>query len=350
MEGIEKKYNIHDIVTFKIIDRTNFFDKYLSNLDMIYKNFETEEISNPDFIVYLGNFSPSNHDCYILDDRYYVKEDYFYCKDTRKLAKWEFEMRGFESGDMVAYIHTNLFGNFSVSGNIIEFLIHFKMNEKGFPLVHASCISKDNHAFLFPARSGGGKTTVALYFVEKGFDFLGDNFIILHEDKVLCFLSPLNIFTYNLAPVIKKNFGLRNKIILGSKYLLYRMTAGYIKIFTKVNIKEKLPNQMIDKSELDAIFFLIPREKLRMESINKEELIDHLVTNQELDFFHLPFLKYILAYSYMFPDSNMSTHWEKYKENLRMSISENIPIFKVEVPQKYNTEVLEKIFKLVAKD
>ena len=29
------------------------------------------------------------------------------------------------------------------------------MNEKGFPLVHASCISKDNHAFLFLARSGG---------------------------------------------------------------------------------------------------------------------------------------------------------------------------------------------------
>ena len=350
MKERERNYTIHDIVTFKIIDQTNFLDKLLSNVDKQYKNFETKKISNLDFIVYLGNFSPSTQDCYIIDDQYYVKKDYFYCKDSRKLTKWDFEMRGFESGDMVVRVHTNLSGNFSVLTNIIDFLIHFKMNEKGFPLVHASCIGKDDCASLFPARSGGGKTTVALYFVEKEFDFLGDNYIILNGSNALSFLSPLNMYTYNLNPVIKRNFGFGNKIILYLKYILYRITSGYIMLSTKVNIKELFPSQMVDKSKLDTIFFLIPREKLRVKRIDKEELIDHLVTNQELDFSYLPFLKYILAYSYMFPDSNMSTHWDKYKENLRRNISENVPIYKLEVPQKYDTKVLEKIFKIVSEE
>ena len=124
LKGTVRDYNIHNIVTFKIVDQTNFLDKYLSNVGMQYKNFEAEKISNPDFIVYLGNFTPSNQKCYILDDRYYVKEDYFHCKDSRKLTKWEFGMSGFESGDMVAqvaHIHTNLAGNFSILVNIIDF-------------------------------------------------------------------------------------------------------------------------------------------------------------------------------------------------------------------------------------
>ena len=53
MKRIEKNYSIHDIVTFKIVDQTGFFDRLLSNVYVQYKNFETEEISNPDFIVYL---------------------------------------------------------------------------------------------------------------------------------------------------------------------------------------------------------------------------------------------------------------------------------------------------------
>ena len=53
LKGTVRDYNIHNIVTFKIVDQTNFLDKYLSNVGMQYKNFEAEKISNPDFIVYL---------------------------------------------------------------------------------------------------------------------------------------------------------------------------------------------------------------------------------------------------------------------------------------------------------
>lgn len=343
---IEKYYNIHNIVKFKIVDKNNFFNRLFSDVFVQYKNFESEEIDKPDITIYLGNFTSSNQDCCILDDKYYVREDYLYCKgDSYKLAKWEFEISGFESGNMIACISNNSIGSMFISGNIIDFLIHYKMNEKGYPMVHASCVSKNTHAQLFSARSGGGKTTIALNLLDNGFDFLGDNFITLHENNVLSFLSPLNIFTYNLTPIIKGNFGVKSRIVLSFKNLLYKVTMGYVKIFTKINVKDIFMEKIIDKSQLEAMFIIIPKEKFQIGRIGKDELIEHLVMNQKLDSPY--FLKYILEYSYMFPESKLANHWNRYKDILGRNLSDDILFYKVEVPQRYDREVFGKILEVI---
>ena len=343
----ERYYNIHDIVKFKVVS-SSLFERQFSNIYESYKNFETEKIDNPDFNVYLGKFTPSNHDCHIIQDKYYIKENYFYCtKDSYKVIKWEFEMAGFEGDNTTVRIHSDFIGYMFMAGIIIDFLIRFKMNEKGYPIVHASCVSKDNHGFLFSARSGGGKTTIALNLVENGFKFLGDDFSILHNNAVLSFLSPLNIFTYNLSPVIRRNFGVKNKVILGLKELLYKMTLGYIKIFTMINPCDVFPDLIADKSKLDGIFLIIPKEEFYIEKIGKDELIEHLIMNQKLN--SLFFLKYISEYSYIFPESNLSTHWDRYKENLKMNLPDNIPVYTVEVPQKYDKKIFEKIWEMIPK-
>ena len=345
----ERSYNIHDIVRFKIVDERNFLTKIFNAIKEEYKNFKSKkEIDPPDFIVYLGKFIPDNQDCRILDDTYYIKEDYLYCKGASyKLAKWKLEISGFESDNMTIRISSNLIGNMFISP-IIDFLIQFKLNEKGYSIVHASCVSRNNHAYLFPAVSGGGKTMVALYFVEKGFNFLGDNFVVLHEGNVLSFLSPLNIFTYNLVPIIKSNLGIWKRIILNLKDLLYKMTFGYAKIFTKINVRNVFPHAIVDKSKIDSVSILIPKEEFHIENIGKEELIGHLVMNQKLE--SSSFLDYMLEYSYMFPESNMATHWTLYKDNLRKNLGDDTPIYKIEVPQKYDAKTFKKILEMLRGD
>lgn len=314
-------------------------------MEVQYRNFESEKTDNSDFTVYIGKFTPTNHNCYIVD-KYYVKKHYFYCKqDAYKAAKWEFEISKSEKNGTIIRISSNLVGELFISGFIMDSLIRFKMNEKGYSIVHASCVSKNNQAFLFPASSGGGKTTTALYFVEKRFDFLGDNFVILHDGNVLSFLSSLSIFTYNLASVIEKNLGTKKKIILSLKHLLYRATSGYIKIFTKINPKDAFPNLIANESKLNYVLLLIPKQNFRIKRIGKDELINHLITNQKSEFF--PFFKYMLEYSYIFPDSEIGSYWEKYKENLRNNLPEDIPFYKIEVPQRYDKEVFEKILEVI---
>lgn len=318
-----------------------------SDVNIQYANFESEKDNpNPDITIYLGEFTPSTQDCYILDDKYYVREDYFYCKeDSYKQAKWKFEITGFESGKITIRISSNLPGSMFISGNVIDPMLHFEINNKGFSIIHASCVSKDNVAYLFSSRSGGGKTTIALNFIEKGFSLLGDNFIILHKGYAFSFLSPLNIFTYNLVPVIKKNLGIKDKVCLVLKELLYKATLGYVKILTKLNPKAIFPKQVVSTSKLGAAFLIMPKREFNINHISKKEFVAHVVMNQKLD---IPsFLKYLVEYSYMFPKSKLATHWDWYEENLKKNLPENIPFYKIEVPQRYNKETLERIVELV---
>ena len=343
MSKKEKSYNIHGLVRFKIINRSNFLNGIFNTVNLEYKNFESEAINDPDFTIYLGDFHPANQECGILDNEYYVKEDYFFCEDSYKTAKWKLEMSGFGSGDMKVRISTNPFASMIISGFIIDSLIIFKMNEKGYPIVHGSCVSKDNKAYLFTAQGGGGKTSTALYAVEKGFNFLGDNFIILDKGYALSFLSPLNIFSFNLVPIVKRNMGIKNKAEFYFKDLFYKV-AG-LRIVTKINVKETFPDSLNNNSKLESVFLLMPKEKFDIVEIGKEELIRYMVANMKLDSF--PFVKYMMEYSYMFPESRMATHWDRYEENLGRNLSKDIPIYKVEVPQRYDMKTFENIFNVM---
>ena len=331
---------------FKIINRSNFLSRVFNTVNLEYKNFETERVNDPELTIYLGDFTPSNQECRILDNHYYVKEDYFYCRDSYKAAKWEFEMSGFESGDTEIRISANSFATMIISGFLIDPLINFKLAEKGYALVHGSCVSKDNHAYLFTAQGGGGKTSTALYAVERGFNFMGDNFTILDKGHALSFLSPLNIFSFNLVPVVKKNMKIKSKAEFHLKNILYKMTG--LRIVTKIDVKEIFPNSLNDKSKLKTIFLLVPKGKFGIVEIDKEELIAHMVANMKLDSF--PFLKYMMMYSYVFPESRMATHWDRYEENLRRNLNSDITICKVEVPQRYDINTFEKIWSVIQDD
>lgn len=342
----EKYYNIHNIVKFKIAAPTSILKFKFDNIYGCYENFESPENHDLDFMIILGDFNPSNQNCSILEDKYYISQDYIYCKrDSYKFTKWEFEISGLETKCTIVHISSNFWGYMWMSGFIIEFLIHFKMNQKGYPIIHASCVSLEDKGFLFSTRGGGGKTTIAMHLLEKGFKLLGDNFIIIGEDNALCYLSPLNIFTYNLTPIVKKSLGFNNKVVLSLKNVFYNMTGGYIKIFTKMNPKKAFPHQVDESTNVSALFFITPRESLRIEKIDKIELCNFLVTNQQLD--TLFFLEYISNYSYIYPNSKLSQHWLIYKKNLIKNLPNRQIYYKIEVPQKYDSLVLEEIVNFI---
>lgn len=346
---VEKNYNIHNIITFKIkLNSANPIHRlFFRYLDIEYKNFESSSINNPDFVVYLGDFTPSIQDCYILDDLFYIKNDYLYSQDSYKFAKWKFEISGLEKDTTLIRISNNFIAYMFLSGAIIDFVIHYKANRKGFPIVHASCVAKNKCGFLFTARGGGGKTTIALNLIERGFKYLGDNFIILHNGYALSFLSPLSIFTYNLAPIARKLKKI-DKFILFLKNILYRLTFGYVKIFTRVNVMDVFPDNIIDSVKLKSIFLLLPGTDFYIEEIKKQDLINHIVLNQKLEFSF--FDRYISAYSYVFPNSKLANHWKEYRDNLDRNIDENILIYKIEVPQSYSADIINSILKVITNE
>lgn len=337
-----KCYNLHDLLTFKVYDKQSIICRFFSTIDLEYNNFRSEDISKPDFTIYLGDFSPSNQGCHVFDNKYYVKKNYFFCEDSYKYAKWKFEINGFEGSNTEVRISANFFSGILISGFVVDSLINFKLCEKGYALTHSSCVSKENSAYLFTAQGGGGKTSTAAYAVENGFDFMGDNFTILDNGYVRSFLSPLNIFSFNLLPFIYNNMNMSSKIEFHIKNMIYNLIG--LRIVTKINPKEVFPDSLTHISKLDSVFLLIPNENFGILEMSKEELIQHMVANMKLD--SIPFVKYMMEYSYLFPDSKIAAHWDAYEGNLRSNLG-HPNIYRVSVPQIYDQDTFKRIWKMI---
>ena len=338
-------YNIHNILTFKIAHQGGLLAWRFKNIFNQYRQFESADAGNHDFEVYLGDFVPSNQDCYITDGKYFIRENYIYCeRDAYKLARWRFELSGFETGMTVVHIVGNLWFYLFMCGFIIDFLIHFAMNAKGYPTVHAACISGENRAHLLAARSGGGKTTIASYLVENGYRIVADNFTILHSSHVLGLPSPVNVFTYNLTPFIRRNLSRKQRLTLLMMNLLNKATLGYIKLFVKIDIGRAFEKSSTSHA-LASVLLLIPQEGYGIESISRDDMVNHLVANQELE--TLLFFRYLSEYAYYFPEHNLASYWKRYRRNLEEALAEDCHYYKVTVPPRKPEAILDKLLELI---
>lgn len=335
---IEKNYSIHDVVKFTI--RSEHIPERMA---VEYANFEADHIANPDFIVEIGDFIPSNEDCYIIDHTYYIKKGYFYCKDSYKFGKWMIQVSGLESDETHIKLSTNAVGTFVpdmfICAYVIDFLIRFKFESKGYSVVHASSMSREGQAFLFPSQSGAGKTSTAIYLTECGYDYLGDDFVILHKGNVLSYPTALNIFAYNLNPVVRENLPIYGRTVLQLKNALYKLTARKIKIFTKMNPKNIPGLNVTDSSLLKAVYLLAQGECLEISAAEPNVILNSLAINQKLESY--PFLKYLLEYSYVFPNSCIAQFWTTCATNLKNNLNGDTKLYKVSVPRHYNRKIFE---------
>lgn len=349
---VKRLYSVHNYLRFEIIDRSAFLRRFINKTEIQFKNFESEEPCKPDFVVEIGPFVPQKERCYITDDRYFIKNDYFYCKDSRKYAEWELEIHDLENRPLVK-INTNLAGYYTAPLYIIEFFIQYMLLKKGYSLIHSSGVMKAESCFLFPARSGGGKTTVALSLLEHGYSYMGDNFILLDKGKAKKYLSPLNIFTYNRLPVLENSLSLSQKISMLLKKQVYNITGGYIKIFEKINPMTLLSVKICAEGNIAQMFFLEPNNDVNEVSIEPKPLnismvIKKLRYNMELD--HLQFNKYMLSFGYVYPRSSWGSFWENYEDVLSRNLGEHVEAYLVKVPCKYHNKTIEQLISKISQN
>lgn len=344
---IVKSFNIHGLVKFRIIYSDNLIKLHFNRVFNEYNYFLSETLENYDFVVVFENFVPTTENSIILEDgKYIIKQNYIYIEDSYKSAKWRLEIQNFEDNQpTIVRISSNILGSLFVTSWIVDFIIRWKLDTKGYPMVHGSCVAKNGNAFLFPARSGAGKTTVALHLVEKGYSFLGDDFLILCNNEILCFPSMLNIFMYNLTPLIYANLSFYKKISLHIKNLIYKLSFGYAKFLTPVDLTKIIPDRISEKARLKSICILLSSDRFEVKALTKEECIKYLLFNNKLDSF--PFHKYIMEYAYVFPESNLAKYWHMHERNLKNSIDDNIPMYLVKVPRKYDSSTFEKLSKII---
>ena len=343
-------YNIHDIIKFKIVRDKGYGLRDLINLKFSF--FEVEGVDNPDITLNIGKFIPSNENCYLVDHKYYIKENYFYCRDSEGKAEWEVEILGFEEGVTIINFNGRIKGFQSfmnpdfIAQNLLLRLIEYKLSRKGYLFAHSAGISKNEQAYVFAGRGGSFKTSLCMDFIRReGFEFLGDDRVILHKDKVFSFPMGLHVFGFMCDHLPNEDsWNISNKIRF-AKYLW--------------DNKGKKDN-LIKAGEpfkLKSLFFIVKtnKETITERKIPLKEAVEKLLTNNRLeDFISLgsmginsgPHLKYALAYSYIFPDSQIATQ-KKYLEKVLRSIIEKVPINEIEIPTGYDFKYFNNIYEFI---
>lgn len=318
-------FNIADFVRFQVKDEGGAIEKkLLANFLDEYMNYRSAPLDDRhvDFILRITRDVDIGCDCVASDDRYYFQNHRFRTQDKYKIARWILRIDYTDEGTIVASLSPNLAARMLISGFFLDFLVQHCAVRKGIAVIHSSGVSNGENAFLFSGRGGSGKTTIAIEMVERGYRFLGDDFLFLDNGVVFPYLTPLNLFSYNLAPSVSSKLGTWKSASLLAKGALYRCTAGYVKLFTKLNPKTAFPGKIGATAALKNLFVMIATTSPvgKIEEIDRSLMIEYIVRNQMMDSKFMP--KYILAYSTQYPRSRLANHWELY----RKSVQSNIPL------------------------
>ncbi len=359
MGNVISNYNIHDIVKFKINSPKKF--KLIKDFNPEFAYFKVDEIDNEDIQINIGDFSASKDDCYVIDDKYYVKDNYFYCKDYQGKVNWQVEIKDFEKEKTIVNFNPNtpsikgLIIDIPLQTFLIEPLINYKLSKKGHFLIHSGAISKDDTAYLLAGRGGAFKTTLTMDFIRNaGFKYLGDDKVIIHKNKVLCYPASLISFNFRLKHLPTEKLKKVSDRIKLFKYYL-----------DKNNYIDDLTEHVLNKATIKKVFFMVKKKRGDLkfkQNLDFENCINRLMINNIMEMnlhpTYLPsitgltynhFYIYMLAYSYMFPTSSIAKYWDDLKAHIS-KIFKKVPFYEIELPDHYDNKIFNKVYDFIIND
>lgn len=197
--------NIHNwqIGNTKIIIYSN-----RKKIDLPYYPTETENTKNQKIIIYLNEDKSEKERilkiCKSTWELCYPKEIKLFYKTLNMFLSQKIDLddhvnRYYKRNNQIIawfpYYTDNFLIHYSYDNNIIKLygtqinlyriLTDFaSVNSTYFPL-HASCLQKENNIIGLVGTSGGGKTSLVLKLIQKGFNFVGDDSLYMANNKVI---------------------------------------------------------------------------------------------------------------------------------------------------------------------
>jgi hypothetical protein len=325
-------------------------------LNFPFTYFEVDdELDNPDIILNIGKFTPSNKDCYLVDHKYNIKKNYFYCKDSEGKTRWEVEIDGLEDSPTVINFYGKMRGlnrflepDVLPQDSIILPIIELCLGKKGFLLAHGSGMVKDGKAIIFLGRGGTLKTTIIMNAVKNNLKILGEERLILNlSDNNMAYVFTMwpQIFEHMVENFKDEDMNISKKVLLFKNLLKERPPSPQVWQAEPVNIKS---------------VYLLKRasngnNRMDVNPISKDLAIQKIIANNKGEIYasQIPsmltkryFVDYMTAYSFILPDSGIAKFWDNMKRGLEEMLS-NVPIYEIELSQQYSLNIYEELQPLI---
>jgi len=232
-------------------------------------------------------------------------------------------------------------------------------------ILHAGGVCKDGKAFIFTGGGNVGKTSIVLNLLKEGFEYLGDDWLVVDSEKAYPMPKTIHIFDYNL-----KNKEIADRVLGFKKFLYYpyfwflkslrehfphryvRYGLEILKPIFRVNLNNINPNAKIGSPTRIFKIFFLERSNLvddiyLSEDVRAEELARRAmhVNLYEWNFIYKEYNRY----AYLFGIKNEKFEKRPYHEyNILYNTFKRNRIIRVIIPYKMDLskEDIVPLFKL----
>lgn len=342
-------YNINNLVTFSIQGSKS----KLNYINRQYSYFLVEEpINNVDIEVFVGEFKENKYlyeDYEVVNRKYRIYQDCIFAKDSYKVAKWKFMIKDLYQDTTKIFFNGNYWAYYILYKFFIEPVIRFKLNAKGYFMIHSSAIYSNGQAFVFPASPSVGKTSTMLNWLNDGKGFIADEYTIISKQNVYSYPTPLRLHDYNLKanPYICKNMSFYDKFQIYLRTWIFRLTLGYGDITHEIDIRNVFKEvNIVDLSILGKTIILTKYggKDVRVNHVSKKEFIEKLITIDRFE--STRFNEYLDAFYYINNINNDEKFWTKMENNLEEIFSQD-DYLELNIPSNYTKRTFEQLNSIV---
>lgn len=314
-------YNIHKLLTIRI---ENASWHLIKDLNFRYHYFEKNALEDPDIVVNIGSFKPDLKECFSIGRKFYIRKNYIYLRDSDKNLGWEAEILDIEKDFIRINFSHNfrnyvrfpwcLFPDLIMELYILQPLIEWKLSLKNCLLLHSAAICNDDKAVLIAGRGGSQKTQHVIDLLQKGFQLISDDMVILNGTQVLSLPLSLGLFTFCYEKIRREELNVMNRI----------------RLFTFLLKKNNTMVPIVNQASLDKVFliFLTQKGVAKIKDLDISKAVGHLAWNQKMEKTSYVSFKYIIgdflnAYEYVFPKISFGAALDKAKEKLINDMERN---------------------------
>jgi dolichol-phosphate mannosyltransferase len=146
--------------------------------------------------------------------------------------------------------------------NVVEPVLRWTFAERGYALVHAACIARDEDAVLITARTDTGKTTTTLKTLDAlPYAFLSDDLTLLAPDgRVLTYPKPLTISRHTVSAVRSSLLTRRQRLALIPQSRVHSRSG---RLFGLIIAKTRLPAATINA----LVQIVVPPPKYQVDQL-----------------------------------------------------------------------------------
>jgi hypothetical protein len=341
-------YNIHDILTFQI-NRLKCRD-LVKDINLPYSYFESEPVIDPDIVLNIGPFEPQNQDCNLVDYKWHIRKDYIFCSERIGRTAVDVEIIGLENGPTTINVNTNvrkikqfLFPSVLAQYFILRPIIDFRLLFKGYLSIHAAGAGSEDGAFVFLGRGGTFKTTLTMDYIRKAnYKFLGDDRVIVNNDKIYSYPMHIKLFDYRVNRMVTEQYSILDK-------------PGYL-FYERATSRNKKTDYVIDKAIVRRFYSIVKSssDELEFHLRTKQDIVSQILHSHKMETIrglslmgmHRGFYDYFTAYSYVFTDSRVAYYWNKYKSLLNEYLKADL-YQEIYLPRKYTASTFDQFQSIV---